>query len=229
MKTGKINRSKLLKRFWLIANSIGKENAYDVVELLYKKRSLSSLSPAELEKVVRILVEKSGFVFQSKKEIEFQTPLKSQRQKRRFFVFPCNFFDDLGLIADISTPLKRKIQVMVYESGVSTNFIKSLVKKMAVGNYFGITSAQKVIEALKNIKITGWKENGQPQRKKQSINKNKEKKEVKPPEPNPVKLPPSVPYWEHPEKIVNKGNKRYLIDVFWRMDKAGHDYVVKPK
>jgi hypothetical protein len=153
MMSNNTNRLQLLKKFWLMANAVGKEFAYDVVESLYHHRSLHILTLAELDKTVRELQRKSNFKFERKPK------------GRGFFVLPRGFFDNLGLTADISTPLKKKIQVMTQKAGITIKTLTNLVKKMAAPNgYFGIAQASKVIEALKNIKETDWKETGTPQR-----------------------------------------------------------------
>lgn len=186
-----------------MANAVGKEFAYDVVESLYHHRSLSTLSLAELDKTVRELQRKSNFKFE-------RNP-----KTRRFFVLPRGFFDNLGLTADISTSIKKKIQVMTQEAGVSISTLTNLVKKMAAPTgYFGLAQAQKVIEALKNIKTTGWKETGTPQRKPTTT-----KTQETPVNPQKVQ-----PFLETPEKLVRdlKNDKLYGLTGHWWSANEGH-------
>jgi hypothetical protein len=195
--SNKTNRLQLLKKFWLMANEVGKDFAYDVVESLYHHRSLRILTLAELDKTVRELQKKSNFKFE-------RNP-----KGRGFFVLPRGFFENLGLTADISTSIKKKIQVMTQEAGVSISTLTNLVKKMAAPTgYFGLAQAQKVIEALKNIKVTGWKETGAPQRKPRN-----EKNQDRP-----------QSFLEAPEKIIYKADEDTLYGItgHWWANRNGH-------
>lgn len=211
-KTNKTNRYQLIKKFWLIANEIGKDFAYDVVESLYHQRSISTLTLTELDRVIRELQEKSGYQFKA----------KAQPRTRGFFVLPRGFFANLGLTADISTPLKKKIQVMTKEAGISTGTLANLVKKMAApSGYFGINQAQKVIEALKNMKTTGWKETGNPQRTPQT-------KKSSTPAPTPAAKSQAKTkvksFMEVPEKVVynEEDNTYYGLIGHWWSNQDGH-------
>jgi hypothetical protein len=196
----KTNRLQLLKKFWLMANEVGKDFAYDVVESLYHHRSLRILTLAELDKTVRELQKKSQFKFE-------RNP-----KARRFFVLPGGFFENLGLIADISTPLKKKLQVMVQEAGISISTLTNLVKKMAApGGYFGISQAQKVIEALKNMKETGWKETGTPQRTPRN-------------EKSAAPKDRAQSFLDAPEKLIYKADEDtiYGLTGHWWAPRNGH-------
>lgn len=127
------DRMKLIKTFWAIAQRIGKDNAYDVVESLYGHRSLRALTLDEFNVVVTELSRKSGF--------------KIYPQKRKTLLTK-EFFTGAGYQLRISDAQRKKISVLYDQSGVTLSHFLQILKHVAPEGYLGPKQAGKIIGAL---------------------------------------------------------------------------------
>jgi len=133
------DRLTLLKSFWVIANQIGKDYAYDVVEGLYGHRSLRRLTIDEFERVVLVMQEKSGI------------RLRTQKKRAKRTYLTKEFFQEAGYEVSISTAQRNKISVLYDQSGVTKSHFLEILEHTAPEGYLGPKQAGKVIGALNQL------------------------------------------------------------------------------
>ena len=171
------NRFHYIKTFWAIANQIGKEFAYDVVERLYDHRSLRALTLDELARVVAELQE------------------KAPEKRKTYKTLPKKYFKEAGYALEISDAHRGKISVLKDQAGVSETHFLEILDHVAKEKYIGPKQAGKIIGALESYM--------KRLEKKEAAKKEKEKAAAEPVEPWEQPYIPRKPgefrpiYYEH--------------------------------
>ena len=150
-------RLTLLKIFWSVVNKYtGKQFGYEFAESLYPDKvssfpakGISSLTVDELRTVVAGLCEKSG--------ANYTVPVWKKEKKKG----KANNMEGWATDGQLD-----RIKIMAADIGLSRDALRNLAKKMNGGNEVKgkcpIKVAQKMLNALKGMKVRGWKPTGKP-------------------------------------------------------------------